>query len=334
MVGIVSAIAIVGFTARMVQKRVFNKPKYTSEDLVSPEFAKDASPSSDSATRFEATPATAATGEQKKLQFVDLSRRDSGNAQPKSQGLPAVDLSKRPDFLAQQKGQHTTPVEGHEGSLPREKQEKIKEMVRDFFSAKSLTEMLPLVRDSGRVKTLMQDYYQRNPMTNWHWKGIGWAMPVEEKGFSYVQVLFDDAPPVHVVVEETADGKFEIDWESAVHYCELSWKDFQSRKPLEPKVFRVIASKLDSNDGVSGDGEKQTTLKLTHPQEDGVVYGKFDQTDPQFRSLLEQLNLCKWKDVPVILRLCYPGPSSSAVSVQIAGVEGKGWLILDDVPRS
>ena len=79
---------------------------------------------------------------------------------------------------------------------------------------------------------------------------------------------------------------------------------------------------------MTGDG--RTILSLKHPQEEGVVIGRFDPSDPRFRSLVEQLDLCKWKDVPVILRLCYPGPAAEPNEVQIAGVEGKGWLILGE----
>jgi hypothetical protein len=62
-----------------------------------------------------------------------------------------------------------------------------------------------------------------------------------------------------------------------------------------------------------------------------MVLGYFDKSDPKFGSLVEQMQLGKWKDVPLTLRLCYPMPPTplGQPSVRIAGVEGKGWLILD-----
>ncbi len=170
----------------------------------------------------------------------------------------------------------------------------------------------------------MEEYYKRNPLVNRNWKGIGWSIPVEEPGyrFAYVQALFTNASPVNVVVEET-DAGILVDWESSVQYSEIGWNEFMRTRPGQPKVFRVIASKVQSSDG-------STALSLKHPIEAGLVIGRFDPSDPRFRSLVEQLELCKWKDVPVILRLCYPGPGAEPDEVQIAGVEGKGWLILDD----
>ncbi len=214
------------------------------------------------------------------------------------------------------------------------KQTAIAATVKEFFEARSITEVLPLVRDARRVRPLMEEYYARQPFVKRQWKSMGWAMPVEEPGyrFAYVQALFEEAPPVHVVVEESDSG-FLVDWESSVHYSEMSWSNFQSQKPLEPKMFRVLASRPDETEGLRSENQ-QTTLKLKHPQEDGVIYAHFETNDPRFRPLLQQLDLCKWKDVPLILRLCYPGPTAAKTNeVDIASVEGKGWLFLKSTPR-
>jgi hypothetical protein len=69
-------------------------------------------------------------------------------------------------------------------------------------------------------------------------------------------------------------------------------------------------------------------LEIKHPDEDDVIYAYFDRKDPKFQPLLQQLQTGNWKDVPLTLRLCYPGPAGSGKSARIADVEGKGWLIL------
>lgn len=208
------------------------------------------------------------------------------------------------------------------------KQQAIADVVKEFFSADSVAKLLPLVRDARRVRPLMESYYATHPFKAAAWKGVGWAMPVEEPGyqFAYVQALFENTPPVHVVVEETDVG-FLVDWESSVHYSELGWKDFQKSRPGDPKTFRLLASRVDDA-GPTSSMQPVAVLKLKHPAEEGVIFGRFDPGDPRFRPLVEQLDLCQWKDVPVTLRLCYPGPSAPANEVDIAGVEGKGWLFL------
>lgn len=209
-----------------------------------------------------------------------------------------------------------------------QKQAAIAQVLQEFFSARSITKMLPMVRDGRRVRPLMEEFYERYPIKERTWKGIGWAIPVEEPGyrFAYVQATFSDSAPLNVVVEETSSG-FLVDWESSVQYSEISWKEFMTSRPSKPRSFRVIASRAD---GATGRG---TVLSLRHPFEEGVLLGRFDQTDGRFRHLIEQLDLCKWKDAPVILRLYYSGISTEATEVQIAGVEGKGWLILGERTR-
>ncbi|MFZ4766572.1 MAG: hypothetical protein ACOYMN_16595 [Roseimicrobium sp.] len=208
------------------------------------------------------------------------------------------------------------------------KQTAIAEMLKEFFTATTLTEMLPLVRDSRRVRVLMEQYYATHPLKAPKWKGLGWAMPVEEPGyqFAYVQVLFEDAEPTHVVVEETEIG-FLIDWECYVHYSDLNWEDFLTAKPTEPIAFRVLASKPELGDSAPTGDAQRLVLKIKHPPKEGVLYGFFNPGDVRLRPLVEQLDLCNWKDTPVILKLNY-APGLPDNQVDISGVEGKGWLIL------
>jgi hypothetical protein len=122
-------------------------------------------------------------------------------------------------------------------------------------------------------------------------------------------------------------GDIQIDWESSVRYSELDWQEFISTRPDNPTLFRVIASKA-VNSPQSSPNTGDEVIELKHPAEQGTIYAYFNRADPQFKTLVEQLQLGNWTNVPLTLRLCYPGPTSNTKTVRIAGVEGKGWLIL------
>jgi hypothetical protein len=175
----------------------------------------------------------------------------------------------------------------------------------------------------------MDVYYQKHPITTGQWQGVGWIMPMDEPGhrLAYAQTLFTGSDPICVIIEESENGSFLVDWESSVRYSEIDWKDFLSTRPDHPTLFRVIASKpvnfIDAQTDLS-----QEVIELKHPAEQGTVYAYFNRDDPQFRSLLEQLKLGNWTNVPLTLRLCYPGPTASSRAVRITSVEGKGWIIL------
>ena len=207
----------------------------------------------------------------------------------------------------------------------------IEAVVRGFFEAPNIDTKLAFSRDSARVRPLMESYYHNHPMERPIWKNLGWVMTVDEPGyrFAYAQAIFTNAEPISLVIEETKDRKYRVDWESSVGYGELDWGDFLKVRPAEPTLLRVIASKPPTSPSVNTDG--QEVLEIKHSGGEGTVYATFDRNDPKFQPLIQQLQNGNWKDVPLTLRLCYPGPSSTGslpMSVQIANIEGKGWLIL------
>ncbi|WP_322283369.1 hypothetical protein [Prosthecobacter sp.] len=206
---------------------------------------------------------------------------------------------------------------------------KIESTVRGFFEAADLNQKLAFARDPQRVRPLMENYYRSHPQNPLEWKNLGWVLPVEEPGYrlGYAQAVFANAEPVSLIIEELEDGTFRVDWESSVRYGELDWEEFITTQPASPKLFRVIASKPQHSPPGETPQDSEV-LEIKHPDEDDVLYAYFDRKDPKFQSLLQQLQTGNWKDVPLTLRLCYPGPAGSGKSVRIADVEGKGWLIL------
>lgn len=214
-------------------------------------------------------------------------------------------------------------------NLPQ-KQKDIEKLIEEFFEATRITEMLPIVRESRRVRPLMEEYYQRNPIKKRFWRGISWVMPIDVPGyrFAFVEAMFDSSLPLQVVVEETPAGGFLLDWESSVQYSEMGWKVFLSERPDQPKMFRVIASKPEGAPDEPSDGQI-SVLQLRHPHEPGTVNARFDNGNPRFAPLIKQMKLNHWKDVPVTLRLYFPDTNAVSNEVQISGVLGKGWLNLE-----
>ena len=206
---------------------------------------------------------------------------------------------------------------------------RIEHSLRGFFEAADVEQQLAYARDPERVRPLMADYYRSHPHTPLEWKSLGWVLPVEEPGYrlGYAQAVFANADPVSLIIEEMADGSFRVDWESSVRYGELDWEEFIKTQPSAPKLFRVIASK-PQNIPPDAPPMGSEMLENKHPDDNDVIYAYFDRKDPKFQPLLQQLQTGNWKDVPLTLRLCFPGPAGSGKNARIADVEGKGWLIL------
>ncbi|MDI1312492.1 hypothetical protein [Prosthecobacter sp.] len=217
-----------------------------------------------------------------------------------------------------------TAIEDIESKRP-----KIEHALRGFYEATSLDQRLAFARDPQRVRALMENYDRRHPQVPLEWKNLGWILPVEEEGyrFGYAQAVFTNAEPVSLIIEELVDGTFRVDWESSVRYGEIDWEEFIKTQPSAPTLLRVIASR-PQNIPPEAPPMGSDMLEITHPDDNDVVYAYFDRKDPKFQPLLQQLQSGNWKDVPLTLRLCFPGPPGSGKNARIADVEGKGWLIL------
>lgn len=209
------------------------------------------------------------------------------------------------------------------------KRSQIEHTLRGFFAASTADQQLAFVRDPQRVRPLMQRYYSSHAHTPLRWKTLGWALPVEEEGYrlGYAQAVFADVEPVSLIIEEMLDGTFRVDWESSVRYGEIDWDEFIKTQPSMPTLLRVIASK-PQNIPPEAAPMGCELIEIRHPDDNDVVYAYFDRKDPKFIPLLQQLETGNWKDVPLTLRLCFPGPVGSGKNARIADVEGKGWLIL------
>jgi len=318
-------MAMVFFLGRLVRKRIANHSK-TSEAIEREEADFHTRVISNGALDgMPGKEGKSATGRpvQSVNHIVDLTRSKTLEvvAKPEKKAVKPEVEGARPS----QSATHTMAIE----NLPQ-KQKDIEKLIKEFFEAARITEMLPTVRDAQRVQPLMEDYYQRNPIKKQYWKGISKILPIEEPGYHFasVEVMFDNSLPLQVVVEETPAG-FVLDWESTVQYSEMDWKEFLGSRPDKPKMFRVFASKPEGTPDEPADGAI-AMLKIRHPHEEGTINARFDPKNSRFAPLIKQMKLNHWNDVPVTLRLYFPETNAVENEVQISGVIGKGWLKLSD----
>ncbi len=204
----------------------------------------------------------------------------------------------------------------------------IEAAVRAFYQADTLEAKLAVVREAERIRPLMESYYRQLPLRARGWLRLESVRPVRQPGqyFALVQGRLAGDISASVVVEEIEGGRIRVDWESAVQYSEMAWQEFQKKRPRQPLLFRVLASRSERPTSRTG----WERLDLQRPGDARVLRAAFDRRDPEFEPLLEQLEAGGWKNVPLTLRLCYAERKSDVSDLRIAEVVGKGWLILSN----
>ena len=174
----------------------------------------------------------------------------------------------------------------------------------------------------------MEDYYRRHQIPAFEWKELGKAVPIDEKGFrlGYAQAIFTNENPVSVIIEELDDGSIRVDWESSVRYGHRVIPNFVVIDPSSPTLMRVIASRPTGEE--SDPYTSLERLTISDPGDTGTLIAGFNRDDPQFAPLLSQLESGNWQNVPLTLLLTFRNVADSRTPVEIAGIEGNGWLIL------
>ncbi len=206
--------------------------------------------------------------------------------------------------------------------------EHLERVSRAYFEATDTQSLLAVCRDPQRVEPLMARHHARQPLEPRVWQGLDWARPLRQPGIHLfvTQSSLAGRPPQQLIVELSARG-FHADWESQVRYGEMEWPDFIAHRPTVPTLFRLLATLLldpaESSDGLA-------RLELQHPDHSSPLQASPHGEETFWPNLREQLAQGSWKKVPLTLRLCYDEKIQDPGTVRITGVEGRGWLILND----
>ncbi|HVJ46148.1 MAG TPA: hypothetical protein VM511_07170 [Luteolibacter sp.] len=195
-------------------------------------------------------------------------------------------------------------------------------IARTFLEAKSIDEMLPVVRDRARVEPKMKAFYkagvtapgmsQFNAGGSVAFRGKLAAVSVRTGDFEIKQLAFIRTP----------EG-LKIDWESYVGWSEMEWRDFTAKHPEKPVLFRARLLPVDYYNFAFSSDVEWRSYQLSSPDGETIVYGyakvgseidnKLRPEDPTSVSL-------------VTVKLKYPVGEKQRNQVLIDSVVTDGWV--------
>ncbi len=138
-----------------------------------------------------------------------------------------------------------------EDASPEELRRATRRAVEGFLNAQTLQERCQFIHGGESHLEKMQQFYARDGIldqpSGFSEIALERLESVESVPFIYLRAL-DASGETHVLnLLPTSDGML-IDWESSVCYGEMTWKEFQEKKPEEPVLMRVLLSKRHSKD--------------------------------------------------------------------------------------
>lgn len=237
--------------------------------------------------------------------------------------------------------QLTTPEEPAEsedvtstGEVLLERMEETGELVSAFFRAKSMEEVLPMIRHPEALRPIMEKWYADNPHP--HHPDIEFGDRAGVKGdpenprFFTHYVRFENDFRDRLIPVEVTDEGDKIDWETAVGYQSIDWDEYMEKRPPEPVNFRVIVEQDERNEYYNYEFQDDTEwacYQLRHPDLESPLFGYVKRYSALDRELLQAL---RRGPEYFILNLRYSENAQSGDVVHIDEIVQKWWVWRDE----
>ena len=197
-------------------------------------------------------------------------------------------------------------------------------IAKDFLNARTIEELLPLVRNPDRARPRMEREYPANivPATGMAEFNPGKVLMHLNPGVEVnVRTRSFEVRPLALV--ETPDG-LRVDWESWVEWSDMPWTEFLDTKPTVPQAFRVVAKKVEYYNFEFSNDSKWRSFRLESRKGDQTMYGYVERgSELEARIQIPP----EKKKAQLILKVRFPvGAPITSNQVLIEDVVQDGWL--------
>ena len=217
------------------------------------------------------------------------------------------------------------PDMGEELLAGREASEAV---IKEFFMAKSIEAVRPLIRHPEALATVMKRWYDTHDYrqeANIEFDSVRIKELDGARYYLHFVRLTNDTEARPIAVEEAAQG-YRVDWETAVGYQAMDWDELQKKRPSETVYMRVVARVDDYYNYEFRDSAAWSCFRLTHPDGDNALYGyvkRYSDLDQQLRNGMGE---DETSSDYFILGVSYPVDSESSELVHIDEILQTKWV--------
>lgn len=207
---------------------------------------------------------------------------------------------------------------------------------RSFLDARTMDELLPLVRHRDRLESIIRSHHQRYPLQAPGLHSLVMEPPVERGGekVATVSIVTKSYDSIRLHLCETSSG-VKVDWESWVGSCEMPWEDLMKEKPTSPKWVRAFVSPSNYYNMDFLDEVRWRCYRLRAADRERWIFGYLDSSAPSQRALIDRMDQAGAVDdaeIPMTLKICYPDHAPSNHQVIIVDWLTEGWFVSENKP--
>lgn len=203
-------------------------------------------------------------------------------------------------------------------------------LLRRYWAERSWEERLSMVRDPGRVKPLMQTYYEgqmgSDPLPG---AQLGVAR-FRIDGAEVLHFSFESSRPsgvLEVAMIRDDNGVFRLDWESLVGYCDKTFVQLRLQRPTELTLVRAVVQFDDYYNFEFSDPKEFICLKLISPG-GGYSLFAYAERSSQIGEWLEREMATQESARGLTLTVAYPQNAQSDQCLAVRAILADRWLIL------
>jgi hypothetical protein len=208
---------------------------------------------------------------------------------------------------------------------PKTDAAEIDSVAKHFLEAGSIADLKPWIRLPETTLPKIRDWLGQKPYAAPGFKGLA-----GDYNFATSEGLEVVVVPVRTADYEKRDlmlvkeaAGWRADWESWAGWSEMSWQEFRSSKPAEPKLFRVIVAKVEYYNFGFKDELEWRSYRLDSPDGENSLFGYVKRgSDTDVR--IDPREAQDGKRMLVMLK--YPPDSPGDNQVLIDRIVAEGWV--------
>lgn len=207
-------------------------------------------------------------------------------------------------------------------------------VVRDFFDARSVDEMLRFVRHPERVRPLMENYYGEEAPEPRRVLQVNSLEPLtigKRADFWMVSCDLNNQVRVPLLLEVFSGKEAKVDWETFVCYQPMAWDEFARTRPAGyTGDFRVYVQKDNFHSHEFADSEYYDCYRLTALDSEQALYGYVKRETALASRMAELTAVETGSPLAMILRLHLPEGLHSTRGVYVLELVSPRWMFVED----